>query len=189
MAGAKSLPFSRPSPANRSNASPMSDSDAFAASREVPSGVGGWLLLFVLTMVLFGPTFHIAAFLRSYHHTIEVLAQTIHPHAHYLFYAIDQLADAAIYGYGIFAGIQLWKTRPAALMHAKRFLLLIVLYHLADFAVAVNFRWILDPPGALGRYLPDALLRQSRNLVYPVIWYAYLINSKRVHNTFVSGDV
>lgn len=81
----------------------MSNSDAYVASRDAPSGVGGWLLFFVLTMVLFGPVFQIAAFLRSYHHTIEVFAQTTHPLGHYLFYIVEQLAGAALYGYGIFA--------------------------------------------------------------------------------------
>jgi hypothetical protein len=151
-----------------------------------PRGIGGWLLFFVLTMVVFGPAIYIVLFFTSYGHTMEGFARSSHPYANYLFYAVEQLADIAVRGYGIFAGIQLWKIRPTALMHAKRFLLLVALYHLADFAVAVNFRWILDPPGTLGRYLPQALLRQSRNLVYPVVWYAYLLNSKRVHNTFCS---
>lgn len=165
----------------------MSDSEARPISnRAAPSGVGGWLLFFVLTLVVFGPAFHIAAFLRSYRHAIEVFARLSHPYSHYLFYIIEQLAGVALYGYGIFAGIRLWKTRPAALMHAKRFLLLLVLYHLADFAMAVNFTWILDPPGTVDKYLPHAFLRQMRNLVYPVVWYSYLLNSKRVRNTFFS---
>src|SRR5579872_5484959 len=165
----------------------MNDSRARPISnRAAPSGVRGWLLLFVLTLVVFGPSFHIVNFLRSYRHTIEVIARLSHPYSHYLFYIIEQLAGVALYGYGILAGIRLWKTRPAALMHAKRFLLLMVLYHLADFAVAVNLSWILDPPGTVARYLPHAFLRQMRNLVYPVVWYSYLLMSKRVRNTFLS---
>lgn len=165
----------------------MSDSDARPISnRAAPSGVGGWLLFFVLTLVVFAPAFHIATFLRSYRHAIEVSARLSHPYSHYLFYIIEQVAGVALYGYGIFAGIRLWKTRPAALMHAKRFLLLLVLYHLADFAMAVNFAWILDPPGTMGKYLPHSLLGQMRNLIYPVFWYSYLLNSKRVRNTFFS---
>lgn len=143
-------------------------------------------MFFALTMVLFGPVTHIALFLSSYRHTIELLARTTHPYSHYLFYAVEQIALAALYIYGIFAGIQLWKTRPNALTHTKRFLLLVVVYHLADFAAMLNIVWILDPPGAMSRYLPSAFFRQVRNLVYPVIWYAYLLNSRRVRNTFPS---
>lgn len=165
----------------------MSDSEAGPISnRAAPSGVSGWLLFFVLTLVVFGPAFHIAAFLHSYRQAIEVFTRLSHPYSHYVFYTIEQLVGVALYGYGIFAGIRLWKTRPAALMHAKRFLLLLVLYHLADFAVAVNFTWILDPPGTVGKYLPHAFPRQMRNLIYPVVWYSYLLNSKRVRNTFFS---
>jgi len=64
--------------------------------------------------------------------------------------------------------------------------LLMVLYHLADFAVAVNFAWILDPSGTVSKYLPHAFLGQMRSLVYPVVWYSYLLNSRRVRNTFFS---
>lgn len=166
----------------------MSDPEAYSISNQAaPSGVGGWLLFFVLTMVLFGPATHIVLFLRSYHHTIEVEARLTHRYLHYLFYIVEQLVDFALYGYGIFAGIQLWKIRPAALMHAKRFLLLLVLYHLADFAIALNFALVLDPPGTVGTFLPHAAFRELRNFVYPVVWYSYLLQSKRVRNTFPSG--
>lgn len=155
-------------------------------SLTAPIGVSGWLMFFALTMVLFGPAIHVAMFLSSFRHTIELLARTTHPHSHDLFYAVEQIALAAVYIYGIFAGIQLWKIRPKALTHAKRFLLLVVVFHLADFAAMLNIVWILDPPGTIIRYLPNAFFRQVRNLVYPVTWYAYLLNSQRVRNTFPS---
>jgi len=139
-------------------------------------------------MVFLSPGTHVVIFLRFNRHSIDDFARTTHPFAHYLFYVIEQLARLALDAYGIFAGIQLWKTRPAALMHAKRFLLLVVLFHLADFVTVVNIEWILGPPGTLGKYLPPAVLRQTRNLVYPVVWYAYLVNSERVRSTFPLGD-
>ena len=151
-----------------------------------PVGVSGWLLFFALTMVLFVPAGHVVMFLRSYRHTTELLARTSHAYTHYMFYAVEQIALAVLYIYGIFAGIQLCKTRPNALTHAKRFLLLVVVFHLADFGAMLNIVWILDPRGTMIRYLPNAFFRQVRNLVYPVIWYAYLLNSTRVRNTFPS---
>lgn len=153
-----------------------------------PEGVGGWLLFFALTLVLFGPAAYILAFLRSYRHTIDIIGRAPHLYMHYLFYIVEQLTGFALRGYGIFAGIQLWKSRPAALAHAKRFLLLLVLYNLADFATALNMAWILGPPGNVGRYLPQALIRQLIELVYPVVWYWYLLKSERVHNTFFRDE-
>ena len=138
-------------------------------------------------MVLFGPAAYIVVFLRSYRHTIEIFSRGTHLYSHYLFYVVEQLAAIALFGYGIFAGIQLWKTEPAAVTHAKRFLLLYVVYRLADFAMAINLAWIMGPSGTLGMYLSGALLRQLRFLVYPVVWYWYLLKSKRVRNTFLSG--
>lgn len=163
----------------------MSDLQARSTTNLLgPVGVHGWLMFFALTMIVFGPAIHIVNFLNSYRDTIELLARTTHPYSHYLFYAVEQITLAALYVYGIFAGIQLWKARPAALTHAKGFLLLVAVYHLADFGTMLNIVWILDPPGTMSRYLPNAVFRQVRNLVYPVIWYAYLLNSTRVRNTF-----
>lgn len=104
----------------------MSDSEAYPIPSPVaPRGVGGWLLFFILTMVLFGPVVYIGSFLRSSPHTMEVFAAGRHPYAHYLFYFVERVVGLSLRGYGIFAGIQLWKTRPGAMLHAKRFLLLL----------------------------------------------------------------
>jgi Protein of unknown function (DUF2569) len=167
--------------------SAMSDSDASAiSSPAAPRGVGGWLLYFIFTVVFFSPADHVLGFLRSYHHTIELFASAPHLYARYQFYIVEQLAGFALNGYGIFAGIQLWKTKPAAVMHAKRFLLLFAAYHLVVFAMTVNFAGIMDPPGWLRTYMSHALPRQGLYLVYPTIWYCYLLRSKRVRNTFCS---
>lgn len=165
----------------------MSDLQAYPSSaNQEPSGIGGWLLFFILTMTVFGPASLIVAFLRSYRHTIEVFGRALHPYSHYLFYATEQLTGIALYAYAIFVGIQLWKSRLGAITRAKRFLLLFLLYHAVDFVMAVNIVWLMDGPGALGRYLPHALVRQARYLVYPAVWYWYLLKSKRVRNTFFS---
>lgn len=168
----------------------MSDSEASPtpSSRVAPEGVRGLLLLFVLSLIIFVPAGYVLFFLRSYGHIIAVHARLPHPYPHYVFYVVEQLASAALCGYGVFAGIQLWKARPDALVHAKRFLLLLVLYHLADFLTAVDFAWILDPPGTMSKYLPHALPRQLRHLIYPVVWYWYLLKSKRVRNTFYRDE-
>lgn len=165
----------------------MSDSEACAVtSRAMPSGVGGWLLFLIVTMVFIGPLACIRSVLRSYRGGIENFARVHHAYSYSLFIIVEQLVGIVLYGYGVFTGIQLWKSRPAAIAHAKRFLLLYAAYHLADFAMALNFAWIMGPAGMLGRYLSSALPRQGRLLVYPAVWYWYLLKSKRVRNTFLS---
>lgn len=168
--------------------SPMTDSDASIISNPAsPIGVRGWLLFFTLSLVLFTPATYIMLTVRSYYSTLAMLSGISHPYAHDIFYAAEQLTSIALYGYGIFAGIQIWKTRPTAVVHAKRFLLLLVVYHLVDFAVALNMASILDPAGTVQRYLPKAIPRQLRYVVFPIIWYLYLLKSKRVRNTFFLG--
>lgn len=167
----------------------MSDSQARpVATSAAPQGIGGWLLVFILTLVFFTPAAGIVAFLRSYGRALRVFAQMAHPYAYDLLYAGEQLTGLALCAYGIFAGMRLWKMRPAALMHAKRFLLLLVLFHLADFAMTLNFVWIFHPPGAATRYPSEGFFATTRNWVYPVLWYAYLVNSERVRRTFLSGQ-
>lgn len=165
----------------------MSDSEEWAVSSlSGPRGVGGWLLFLIVTMLFVGPLAYVNSLLRSYHSAIENFARVPHPYAHSLFIVVEQLAGLALYGYGVFAGVQLWKKRPSAVMHAKRFLLLYAAYHLADFAMGMNFASIMDPAGTLRRYLSRQLPSQGRLLVYPIVWYLYLLRSKRVRNTFLS---
>lgn len=163
----------------------MRDDPYYASGPIAPSGVGGWLLFLIVTMVVIGPLACIGSLFRSYPHITATPARLSHPQAHLLFIVVEQLAAVALYAYGIFAGIQLWKTRPAAVLHAKRFLLFYAAYHLADFAMALNFAWVMDPAGTLGRFLSRELPKQGRLLVYPIVWYWYLLRSKRVRNTFL----
>lgn len=151
-----------------------------------PLGAGGWLLLFIFTLVFFGPAAHVFAFLRGYRHSMEIFPRSTHPYSLYEFYFVEQLVGFAVYGYGIFAGIQLWKTRPAAVKHAKQFIIALVAYRLADFVVGVNWVSVMAPHGTLSKFLSWRTVKPVLNAsIYGAVWYSYLLKSKRVRMTFL----
>jgi len=75
-------------------------------------------------------------------------------------------------GFGLYAGILLWKERPRAVAVAKRFLL----------------AWLLL--GTISALFPGASVADrawglANALFWFAIWYSYLVLSKRVANTYV----
>src|ERR1700722_10997445 len=156
-----------------------------------PQGrVGGWLLFFILTLVFFGPAMCVFTFLGHYRHSMQLFARSHHSYSLYAFYFVEQLASFAVRGYGLFAGIQLWKMRLDAIQHAKRFLLILLLYAFLDYTTAIIWTVLMTPEAirssALSRVLygptATALLQTA---FYAAIWYAYLLKSERVRVTFL----
>jgi hypothetical protein len=153
-------------------------------------GVGGWLLFFIFTLVFFGPAARLFSFLLAFRQNIQTFAQAPHPHSLYTFYSVEQLVSFGIYGYGIFAGIQLWKTRPGAVEHAKRFIVALLLFAFADYVMAIIWVLLMTPEAVRTLALPEVLYGQAakallQTAVYAAVWYAYLLKSERVRVTFL----
>jgi hypothetical protein len=49
-------------------------------------GVGGWLLLFICTLVFFGPAAHVFSFFSEFRHSLQIFAQAPHRYSLYEFY-------------------------------------------------------------------------------------------------------
>lgn len=151
----------------------------------VAFGVGGWLLFFILTLVFFSPASYIVAVLVGYRHTMESFSRSAHPYSLYQFYFVEQAVGLALCGYSIFAGIQLWKKRPGAVGNAKRFLVLLAIFRLADFVAGLDWAAIMGTRGTLSHFLSVGTWRIPLNsLLYVALWYSYLLRSIRVRNTF-----
>jgi len=152
-------------------------------------GVGGWLLFFIFTLVFIGPATRVYGFLEAYGHIMRVFARSSHSTAALVYYFAEQMASFAVYGYGVFAGIELWKMRPGAVEKAKLFILVLLAFALLDYASGLI--WIVLATPEANR--ASALFRVAdgtgveiifKTCIYGSIWYAYLMKSKRVRATF-----
>jgi hypothetical protein len=156
---------------------------------QTSQGVGGWLLLFVLSLVIFGPAARVLNFLGGYRPSLEVFAKSSHGYSLYMFYFIEQLTSFAVCGYGIVVGIRLWRICPGAVQQAKRFLLSLLLFAFLDYTTGIV--WFIGmTPGAtqasaLSRVLyGQAFMALLQTAAYTAIWHAYLWKSQRVRMTF-----
>ena len=139
-------------------------------------GVGGWLLLFILTVLLFTPAVHIYVFYKEwslYHSQPSPLL--------FNFLLIDSSMRAVLVCFGIYAGIQLARIKPQAPAVAKKYLVGIVVQQLV--LLLVGF-WLVQKVKAGPGSLEDLLKEPLRALLYVVIWYSYFVKSARVAATY-----
>ena len=132
------------------------------------SGIGGWLLFFIITLAFITP--------------IGILYYVSSD-----YYIIDGQFDSGLalisIGFGVWAiivGIALWRKNPKAVVWAKEFLLSYLIFSIVSIIVGA----------ILGGYSsdPELLAEDSVSLIraigYFAIWFSYLNVSKRVKNTF-----
>jgi hypothetical protein len=162
-----------------------SDSSCAGCGRYQPKGIGGWLLFFILTLVIFGPVAGIVQIKSGYHHNMELFSRSVHPYLLYGFYGVEQLLGFTIRGYGIFAGIQLWRRNPAGIENAKRFMIAFLIFSVADLAMGMNWVVLMGHKGSLSRFISWQTVKPLLNAIgYALIWYSYLVKSNRVLMTY-----
>ncbi len=156
-------------------------------------GVGGWLSFFIFSIVFAAPAAHTWNVVRQYAHSMEIFAHSVHPYSLYSFYFVELVAGFAVYGYGMFAGIQLWRIRPNALKHAKQFLIVLLLYRFADYLMGINWLTLMLSDRARAIALPNFLVGKTsqtllRSVIYAGVWYVYLLRSERVRVTYAESS-
>jgi hypothetical protein len=149
----------------------------------------GWLLFFIFTLVFIGPATRIFGFLGAYRHSMELFSRSSHPHLFFAYYASEQLASFAVRGYGLFAGIRLWRISPGAVGQAKRFLFYLVVFSVADYATGAMYVVLTTPEAtsvsALSKFLTGQAAKAIlQACIYAGVWYSYLLKSDRVRVTF-----
>ena len=143
-----------------------------------PKGVGGWLLLLILILTVFGPIWRAFRNFQKW----EGLNQTAGEYATTAEYGTLQVISWAGYAVatliGLAAGLLLWKIhRPLTVK------------------IAIAAFWLMGPGIGLIIYLvglyavgEPAALSDLQFLWAPiasaVLWTAYLLKSKRVRNTY-----
>jgi Protein of unknown function (DUF2569) len=130
---------------------------SLAPIRKDLQGVGGWLLVFCVGLVLLRP--------------LLVLSQAINaPNID----SLDMGLEISLAVFGIVVGIFVWNVRPVAFTLLWTYFALVVvlaILGIIGFAAEEQSR-------------PQDLMVSVRSLVYVVIWFAYFHSSERVRATF-----
>jgi hypothetical protein len=152
-------------------------------------GVDGWLLLFVISLAILTPLAYLWAVMRQFEQNLELFEGTAHPYSLYASYFAKTISSFVLYGYGVFAGIQLWRIRPRAVHHAKVFLIVLLLYRSAVYLVRINWLALIAPGHSDSTALAQLLAGNSslvvlRSAIWVGVWYSYLTHSERVRVTY-----
>ena len=134
-------------------------------------GVRGWLLFFVITLVIFTP-------LLVIYQTISGITEVrqIPDIGYYKQAAIGFYLVAAVIGiYSLYTGVQLWCINKGAVKNAKIFLIVQAVVSIIVGVVVIG----IDPQGATLMLKPVV-----QSIVYGTIWYLFLCKSKRVQSTY-----
>jgi hypothetical protein len=145
---------------------------------EAPRGVGGWLLLFCVTLTLLMPAATIIATWISWPEA-EVLAEWPGL-TRALWFSLA--GEALIHLYAIRTGILLWREAPGSLARAKRFLLALLGWRVAAPFLLTGLAQL--PDFAAEAMLAEGLKDSARTAGFVAAWWLYLRRSKRVAATY-----
>ena len=129
-----------------------------------PNGVGGWLLVYCLTLTMLAPGYIL----------IQLSIAPIR------FTNIYVLADAVRIAYGMVVGILLWTRRPISLLFLKVYFIIIAAQFLLYSLDMVAFSLRQHSSIFLAPAFPALAIGAGITL----LWFAYFRKSVRVRNTF-----
>jgi hypothetical protein len=144
------------------------------SSLGVSPGIKGWLLFLCVSMTILTPLFALGQMTSEWRDTkiyfdaIPNLKNAV---------MLEITAMTAITIFSIFSGVQLWTRKPNAVVIAKRFLI-------AQLAYGLIVPWVMVAMLSLPGMAPQAIKIAFHSIVYIVIWYPFLMKSKRVKATF-----
>ena len=143
-------------------------------------GVKGWLFFFCLILTVLGPLVTIASLIKGFGISEEALKEFP---GLLVMLIIDAVLSLGIAGFGMYAGIKLWRIRPGAVLAAKQFLYCTLAYH----AIGMGLPWISGLPAEdIKAMVVESVRDVMRGLIHFAIWFSYLNKSKRVRATYTS---
>jgi hypothetical protein len=140
--------------------------------------VGGWLLLFAITLLVFNPAMKLVGILGSFGPVAAIASK--YPRFSAIYAALFAI-DVAMMVWSIAAGVALLRARPYAVRLAKLFL---IVNPLLLFGAAVALGSSDLPAKARDAMNMEGAKQVSRTIVYGIIWGLYLARSRRVKETF-----
>ena len=159
--------------------STLNKSDSDLMSEEISrTGVGGWLVLLCLALIIFSPARNIYTLYSTY----EVVSPLFsgYPGIKGLSYVTFALFSIVIV-FSVYAGIALWTIKPYAVKITKIYLITFLVINLTQPALLFLFE--------LPQELVDASLEAPfsfyiQPIVFFIIWFSYLTFSERVKETY-----
>jgi hypothetical protein len=140
-------------------------------------GVGGWLALFVVTLLLLSPIASILELIFTYAQVSPLLADSSRLMLIFSAYSLLRISVMAL---GIYAAVRLIQIKPNAVRSARAYLIAVALSGtLICVATILNTSPAADKETAVGVAV--------QSIVYAIIWSAYLERSKRVAATYVAS--
>jgi hypothetical protein len=153
-------------------------------SNEIQRGIGGWLSLFCMGLIIIGPL----RTLGSIGGTLSEMEKQGQFFAQYPaicnLFRFDMAVNGLISIYGISVGLNLYNIKHNALRKAKSYLLVVMSYGCIYGISPILFN---ELPDELEKFLWDTSFRTAiTSLISAGFWYAYLNKSSRVKNTYLS---
>ena len=143
-------------------------------------GVKGWLFFFCFSLTVLGPLLTIAALITGFGMSLKYFTE--YPGL-LVMLIIDAVLSLGIAGFGMYAGIKLWRIRPGAVLAAKQFLYCTLAYQ----AIGMVLPWIGGlPPEDTKAMVVESVRDVMRGLIHFAIWFSYLNKSQRVRATYTS---
>ncbi len=146
--------------------------------------VGGWLLLFCVSLTMIGPILTVREFFLFYMQFDLKTYFLMYPSIK-LLVTIDTLLSFSLMIFSIYTGVALWSYRKNAVLIAKVYLIVLFLY--AVFLAYLPYA--IDIPVSFADNIKENTMMNSLRLIgYCVLWFAYLLKSKRVKYTYELTD-
>jgi len=148
------------------------DSEHVQDGRERLKGVGGWLMIFILTLTFVAPLFQLRIVTRSFETLLSSKPLT---QGGILRLSVMVAVYAGLALFSCISGIMLWSGHRRAPEVAKTYLILSLL--------AVGVMYSSYTLAGLDLRLSRVLLNRG---IYTCVWYAYLVRSRRVRLTYAT---
>jgi hypothetical protein len=142
----------------------------------VPGEVRGWLLVLCLILTFVNPAnslYHILS------HTVPTIIAARALNRVYLL-SVYTFVVSTLAVFSFVAGVGLWAVKPNAVAFAKRFLLTMLIAHVAYY---VLWMAVIRPTRQVA-YAEMAWWNVLRPMMFVTLWYSYLERSKRVRETY-----
>jgi hypothetical protein len=145
-------------------------------------GVGGWLYLLCITLMIFTPLGTIISFInlsRDYSRHFE----STMPEIALFIIGLDMIYTFLVLclaPFSVRAGIALWRQKDGAVRSAKHYLIMYSVYII--FAAALPFFGFSS--SQLDAILAHFALKWFAGALFVLVWYSYLVFSKRVRATY-----
>lgn len=141
-------------------------------------GVGGWLMLFIISLVFLSPL-GMCSSLGQYDYEWSRF-YTTYPFLKAI-NSINQVVGFGMICFSVYAGVNLWKVRPNAVHITKTYLIVSAISSIMLTCLPLLAGLPERANTAILQALPIEIIKL---LVYPTIWYLYLSKSKRVAATY-----